>query len=39
MAKNHGISMVKSKKIFTKNAVRGKKINTEPPVMRGGIRL
>lgn len=39
MVKNHGLSMKKSKKVFTKNAVRTKSINTEPPVMRGGIRL
>lgn len=28
-----------SKKSFTKNAVKQKKINVQPPVMRGGIRL
>lgn len=36
---NHGLSMRQSRRIFTRNAVRTKRINTEPPIMRGGIRL
>lgn len=29
----------KDKKYFSKNAVKTKKINVNPPPMRGGIRL
>lgn len=39
MAKNHGLKMKKSKKMFTKGAVNVKMINNAPPIMRGGIRL
>lgn len=39
MAKNHGLSMKKSKKMFTKGAVKVKTINSNPPIMRGGVRL
>lgn len=39
MAKNHGLKMKKSKKMFTKGAMNVKTINNAPPVMRGGIRL
>lgn len=35
----HKMTMKGSKKSFTKNAVKQKKMNSAPPVMRGGIRL
>lgn len=39
MAKNHGLKMKKSKKMFTRGATNVKTLNSAPPVMRGGIRL
>lgn len=36
---NYKLKKKVSKKIFTKNAVKSKTLNSAPPIMRGGIRL
>lgn len=39
MAKNHGLKMKKSKKVFTKGVTNVKNLNNNTAIMRGGIRL
>ncbi len=39
MADRHSLSRKVSNRLFTRNAVKTKKMNTEPPIMRGGTRL
>lgn len=39
MSKRHGTNAYIDEKVFRRTAVRTKKINLSPVVMRGGIRL
>lgn len=39
MAKRRKVHPVKDKREFTRTAVRSKKINLNPTIFRGGIRL
>ncbi len=39
MADRHALSQKISNRLFRRNAVKTKKLNSEPPIMRGGIRL
>lgn len=39
MSGRHPITQKQSNRLFTRNAVKTKKLNSAPPIMRGGIRL
>ncbi len=39
MANRHPLSQNISNRLFKRNAVKTKRLNSEPPIMRGGIRL